>query len=105
MIERYDLLLEAKQLRTERDKARASNIRQPFVAWVGNNTVKFLDTFAADRCDNAELGKVSSDRINHRSLLADEQMTCAVKRQTALLLRRLGRHKRDTVNAAWPLSM
>ena len=29
--------------------------------------------------DNAKLGKVSRDRIDHRRLLADEQITCAGK--------------------------
>ena len=104
-IECQNLLFEAEQLSAERCNARAGNLRHPFVARVGNNMEQLRDSFAPDWRDNAELGKVSSDRINHRSLLADEQMTCAVKRQTALLLRRLGRHKRDTVNAAWPLSM
>jgi hypothetical protein len=42
-----------------------------------------------DRCGNAKLGKVSADRIDHRSLLADEQMACAMEHQPALLLGRL----------------
>ena len=33
---------------------------------------------------------MSPDRIDHRSLLADEQMARAVEHQTALLLGRLG---------------
>jgi len=52
-----------------------------FVARVGNNMQQFRDSFTPYRRDNAELGKVSSDRINHRGLLADEQMACAVKHQ------------------------
>src|SRR6188472_406049 len=86
-IELQNLLLQAEQLGTERGKTRAGNLRQPFVAWVGNNMQQFRDSFAPHRRDNAELGKVSSDRINHRGLLADEQMACAVKHQAALLLR------------------
>jgi hypothetical protein len=43
----------------------------------------------SDRRDNAELGKVCPDRIDHRGLLADEQMASAVKHQAALLFRRL----------------
>jgi hypothetical protein len=85
-IELHNLLLEAKQLSTERDKAPASNLRHPFVARVGNDMQQFRDTFTPDRGDNAELGEVRSDRINHRGLLADEQMTGAVKHQAALLL-------------------
>src|SRR5277367_5727297 len=34
-----------------------------------------------------------ADRIDHRGLLADEQMASAVKHQTTLLLRRLGWHE------------
>jgi hypothetical protein len=54
---------------------------------------QFGDSFAPDRGDNAELGKVSPDRIDHRGLLANKQMPCAVKHQAALLRRRLGGHK------------
>src|SRR5471032_1787029 len=49
--------------------------------------------FASDRGDNAELGEVSSDRIDHRGLLADEEMAGAMKHQAALLLRRLRRYE------------
>jgi hypothetical protein len=38
---------------------------------------QFRDTFTPDRRDNAELGEVSSDRVNHSRLLADEQMVVA----------------------------
>jgi hypothetical protein len=54
---------------------------------------RFGDSFTPDRRDNAELGKVSPDRVNHHGLLADEEMTCAVKHQAALLLERLCWHK------------
>jgi hypothetical protein len=40
--------------------------------------------------DNAELGEVRADRINHRGLLADKQMASTVKHQAALLLGCLG---------------
>jgi hypothetical protein len=50
---------------------------------------QFRDPLTPDWRDNAELGEVRSDRINHRGLLADEQMAGAVKHQSALLLRRL----------------
>src|SRR5258708_15642074 len=92
-IKLQDLLLEAEQLSAERGKARAGNLRHPSVARVGNNMQQFHDTFTPDPRDNARLGKVSSDRINHRGLLADEQVACAVKHQTALLLMCLGWHK------------
>src|SRR5260370_38974167 len=92
-IKLQDLLLEAKQLSAERGKARAGNLRHSFVARVGNNMQQFRDTFTPDRRDNAELGEVRSDRINHRGLLPDEQMPCAPNHQTARLLRRLCWHE------------
>jgi hypothetical protein len=55
------------------------NLRHPFVARIGNNMQQLGDSFTPDRRDNAELGKVSPDRVNHHGLLADEEMTCAVK--------------------------
>ena len=51
---------------------------------------KFLDTAAPDRRNNPKLGKVGPDRIDHRSLLTDEQMARAVEHQAALLLGRPG---------------
>src|SRR5712675_3202650 len=92
-IKLQDLLLEAEQLIAERGKARAGNLRHPFVTRVGNNVEQFGDSFAPDWRDDAKFGKVSPDRINHRGLLANKQMPCAVKHQAALLLRRLGGHK------------
>jgi hypothetical protein len=76
-IELQDLLLEAEQLSAERGKVRAGDPRYPLIARVGNNTQQFRDSFASDRRDNTKLGEVRSDRINHRGLLADEQMAAA----------------------------
>jgi hypothetical protein len=92
-IKLQDLLLEVDQLSAERRKARTGNLRYPFVARVGNDMQQFRDTSTPDRRDNAELGKVSSVRVNHRGLLADEQMAGAVKHQAALLLRCLCWHE------------
>ena len=39
-----------------------------------------------DRRNDPELGKMGPDCIDHRGLLADEQMAGAVQHQTALLL-------------------
>ena len=89
-IELHNLLLETEQLSAERGETCAGNLGHPPVAWVGNNMQKFRNPFAPDRRDNAKLGKVRADRIDHCSLLADEQMARAVEHQTALLLGRLG---------------
>src|ERR1700677_4353984 len=45
---------------------------------------------AADRRYDPKLRKMSTNRIDYRGLLADEQMTGTVQRQAALLFRRLG---------------
>jgi hypothetical protein len=92
-IELQDLLLETEQLSAERGKARTGNLRYPFVAWIGNDMQQFRNPSTPDRRDNAELGEVSSDRVNHSRLLADEQMACAMKHQAALLLGRLCGHE------------
>jgi hypothetical protein len=50
-------------------------------------TKRLIDTPTSDRCDNAKLGKMRSDRIDHRSLLTDEEMARAMEHQAALLFR------------------
>jgi hypothetical protein len=92
-IKLQNLLFEVEQLSAERGKAGTGNLGHPFVARVGNNMQQFGDSSTPDRRDNAELGKMSSDRINYRGLLADEQMAGAVKHQAALLLRCLCWHE------------
>ena len=62
-IELQNLLLEAEQLSAERGKARTGNLWYPLVVRVGKNMQQFRDPFAPDRRDNAELGKVSPDRL------------------------------------------
>jgi hypothetical protein len=52
-IELHNLLLEGKQLSTERGKTRSGNLRHPLVDRVGNNTQQFGHSFASDRRDNA----------------------------------------------------
>jgi hypothetical protein len=79
-------------LSAERGKARTGNLGHPLVARVGNNMEQFGDPSAPDRRNNAELGEMRSDRINHCSL-ADEHVACAVKHQATLLLKRFSGHK------------
>ena len=43
-----------------------------------------------DRRDDPELGKMGTDRIDHRSLLANKHVTGAMHHQAALLLGRFG---------------
>src|SRR5258705_5395264 len=83
-IELQDLLLEAEQLSAERGKTRAGNLWHPLVARVGNNMQQFHDSSTPGRRDNAELGEVISDRINHRGLPPDQPAGGAVKHPAAL---------------------
>src|SRR5258708_38918961 len=92
-IELQNLLLEAEQLSAERGKASTGNLWHPLVVRVRHNMQQFRNPFAPDWRDNAELGEVRADRVNHGGLLADEQMAGGVERQAALLLRRLGWHE------------
>src|ERR1700736_1652012 len=92
-IELQNLLLESEQLSAERGKAATGNLWHSRVVRVGNNVQQFRNPFAPDRCNNAELGEMRSDRINHRGLLADEQVARAMKHQATLLLWRLGGHE------------
>lgn len=43
------------------------------------DTKELFDTPASDRRNNAELGKMSADRVDHSGLLPDEQMAGPVK--------------------------
>ena len=90
-VELQNLRLEHPQLGAECRETRTGNLGHPLVTWIGDDTEQFLDTIAPDRCDDPELGKMGADRIDHRGLLADEQMARAVEHQAALLLGRLGR--------------
>ena len=89
-VELQDLRLEHPQLGAERGETRARNLGHPFVTWIGDDVEQFLDTLASDRRDDPELGKMGADRIDHRGLLADEEMARAMEHQAALLLGRLG---------------
>ena len=48
------------------------------------DTEQLLDTIASDRRDDPELRQVRADRIDHRSLLADEQVPSLVQSRAAL---------------------
>jgi hypothetical protein len=59
----------------------------------GDDSEQLLNTFTSDRRDDAKLGKMGADRVNHGSLLTNEQMPSAMKHQATLLLRGLGLDK------------
>src|SRR6266436_9060101 len=89
-VELQYLLLDPPQLSPECRETRTSYLRNSLVVWIGYDIEQFLDTVAANRRNDPELGKMGPDRIDHRGLLTDEQMARTVEHQAALLLGRLG---------------
>jgi len=78
--------------------AKSSNagpcyLGEPSVTAIGGNFEQLLAATAPDRCDDPELGKVRSDRVDDCRLLANEQMSSAMEGLAVLLLGRLGRHE------------
>ena len=71
-VELQNLLLQPSQLSPECHETRTGYLRNSLVVWIGDDIEQLLDTVAPDRCNNPELGKMGADRIDHRSLLADE---------------------------------
>src|SRR4051794_22444703 len=71
-VELQYLLLDPAQLSPECRKTRSSYLWNSLVVWIGDDSEQFLDTTAPDRCNDPELGKMGTDRIDHRGLLADE---------------------------------
>jgi hypothetical protein len=64
-------------------ETRACNLGQPFVTWIGDDPEQFLDAVASDWRDDPELSKMGTDRIDHRGLLADEEMARAMEHRAA----------------------
>ena len=86
----------ALSMRSCRPKAaRHSRVTSgnPIVIRVSDDIEQLFDTVSTNRRNDAELGKVGTDRIDHGSLLANEEVTRAVEHQAALLLGRLGLHE------------
>lgn len=48
-----------------RGNAETGKIGQPFIIGISRNGEQLIDASAADRCDNAKLGKLRPDRIDH----------------------------------------
>src|SRR6266480_4290514 len=63
-VEVENLRLQRPQLGTESEKAGASQLRQPFVAYVGDHLEQLFNAIASDRCDNAKFSKMRTDRID-----------------------------------------
>ena len=92
-IELQDLRLERTQLRAKGGNTLACDLWHACVIGISDDMEQLFDTVSANRRDDAELGKVGADRIDHCSLLAHEEMARAMEHEAALLLGRLRLHK------------
>src|SRR6516162_3602500 len=79
------LAFQGLHLGAESGNTCACNLGQSFVAFISDDLQQLFDTMASDRCDNPKLGKMGANGIDHRGLLADEQVPGTVQRQAALL--------------------
>jgi hypothetical protein len=59
-----------------------AHFREPAVGCISDDLQQFLDAPAPDEGDDAELGKVGADGIDHGCLLANEEMARAMEHQT-----------------------
>src|SRR5262249_40619835 len=71
-VEVEDLRFQRPQLGAESKEAGPGNLRQPLVAYIGDHIEQLFNAITSDRCDNAKLSKMGTDRIDHRRLLANE---------------------------------
>ena len=80
-VELQDLRLEHTQLRAKGGNTLAGDLWHAIVIRIGDDVEQLLDTVAADRRDNSELGKMRADGIDHGGLLADKEMARAMEHQ------------------------
>src|SRR3954466_7689388 len=92
-IELKNLYLQHPQLGAKSRHTGSCDLGQPLVMCISDHAKNPLDAIATDRRYDPKLRKMRPDRIDYRGLLAHQQMTAAVKRQAALLLGGLCRHK------------
>jgi hypothetical protein len=64
-----------------RKGASTCHLGQAFVICISSDAEKLLDTIASDWRDDPKLGQMSTDGVDHRGLLADEQVTGVRRRR------------------------
>jgi hypothetical protein len=87
-VELENLRLQHMQLGAESGHTGARDLGHPLITSVSRDLEKLLRPLASDRRHDAELGKMRPDRVDHGSLLANEQMARAMEHQAALPLGR-----------------
>ena len=71
-VELKDLRLQRLQLRAKSGNTRACNLGQSSITGIADDTEQLFDPIAADRGNDPKLGKMRADRVDHRSLLTDQ---------------------------------
>src|ERR1700740_3287316 len=89
-VEIHNLCPLRAQLPAKGDNTVAGDLGHASVIGISDDIEQLFDTVSANRRDDAELGEVGADSIDHRSLLANKKVACAMEHQAALLLGRLG---------------
>ena len=92
-VELQYLRLQHPQLRAKGSQTPPCDFGHALVAGIRGDSKQLLDALATHRGDGPELGHVGTDGIDHRGLLADEELARAMQHQAALLLGRLGLDK------------
>jgi hypothetical protein len=92
-VEREDLDLQHLKLGAKGGNAPTRHIGQSLVIQISGNIEQLFNTMTPYRCNDPKFSEMAADRIDHRSLLANEQVAGAVEHQAALLFRRLGTAK------------
>ena len=49
-------------------------VRESVCLLIGDDIEQLFNALASDQCDDAKLGKMGMDCVDHRGLLTDEQM-------------------------------
>ena len=92
-VELQNLRLQHPQLGAEGGDTGACDLRHAGITGIASGSKQLLNTLPSDRGYDPELGHVSANGVDHRGLLADEELARAMEHQAALLLGRLGLDK------------
>src|SRR5262249_34705406 len=107
-VELQELCFQGSQLGAESHETGACNLGQSFVTCIGDDIEQLFNPMASDRCNNAKLGKMGTDRVDHCGLLANKQVPRAMIGVNGVHLKtRLGDVETDCLNClhVWLLSI
>src|SRR5262249_30662095 len=77
-VELQELCFQGSQLGAESHETGACNLGQSFVTCIGDDIEQLFNTIASERCNNAKLGKMGTDRVDHCGVLANKQVPRAM---------------------------